>query len=210
MSGGEKARLALAIIIYQKPNLLLLDEPTNHLDLSLRDTLVDALQDYQGALIVVAHDRHLLRTTVDELCLVAGGQVQPFDGDLDDYHRWLQEQASASKSKPAPAAGQRQAPDRKEQKRLEAQFRQQVAPLKKRIEQREAEISQLEQQLELLHEQLSDASLYDDANKAQLQDFAATQTTTKQQLEQAEADWMAAEEALAEHQQHFADSHDTI
>ncbi len=210
MSGGEKARLALAIIIYQKPNLLLLDEPTNHLDLSLRDTLVDALQDYQGALIVVAHDRHLLRTTVDEFCLVAGGQVQPFDGDLDDYHRWLQEQASASKSKSAPAAGQRQAPDRKEQKRREAQFRQQVAPLKKRIEQREAEISQLEQQLEQLHEQLSDASLYDDANKAQLQDLLQQQTAIKQQLEQAEADWMAAEEELAEHQQHFADNHDTI
>lgn len=204
MSGGEKARLALAIIIYQKPNLLLLDEPTNHLDLSLRDTLVDALQEYEGALIVVAHDRHLLRTTVDEFCLVANGEVNPFDGDLDDYHRWLQDQAAAQRSEAKQTDNSDDKKrDRKEQKRLEAAFRQQVAPLKKRIQQRETEISKLEQQLSDLHDQLSDSSLYDDSNKDKLQQLLATQTELKQSLELAESDWMEAEEELSQHQQEF-------
>lgn len=206
MSGGEKARLALAIIIYQKPNLLLLDEPTNHLDLSLRDTLVDALQDYEGALIVVAHDRHLLRTTVDEFCLVANGEVNAFDGDLDDYHRWLQDQAAVQRSESKHDDDAEPKRDRKEQKRLEAEFRQRVAPLKKRIQQRENEISQLEQQLADVHEQLSDSSLYEDSQKQQLQKLLATQTELKQALELAESDWMDAEEELSQQQQNFEEA----
>src|SRR5256886_8348268 len=86
-SGGEKARLTLALLARQKPNLLLLDEPTNHLDIDMREALTEALQDYTGALIVVAHDRHLLRATADELWLVAVGSVSPVDGDLDGYRR---------------------------------------------------------------------------------------------------------------------------
>ena len=88
-SGGEKARLTLALIVRQKPNLLLLDEPTNHLDIEMREALTESLQDYGGALIVVAHDRHLLRATTDALWLVAGGKITPFDGDLDDYRDWV-------------------------------------------------------------------------------------------------------------------------
>ena len=88
-SGGEKARLTLALLARQRPNLLLLDEPTNHLDIDMREALTEALQDYTGALIVVAHDRHLLRATADELWLVADGKVAPFDGDLDDYRQWV-------------------------------------------------------------------------------------------------------------------------
>ena len=88
-SGGEKARLALALIVRQQPNLLLLDEPTNHLDIEMREALAEALQDYDGALVVVAHDRHLLRATTDALWLVADGRVAPFDGDLDDYRDWV-------------------------------------------------------------------------------------------------------------------------
>ena len=91
-SGGEKARLVLALLVYQNPNLLLLDEPTNHLDLEMRHALSVALQDYQGAIVVVSHDRHLLRSVTDQLLLVADGKVQPFDGDLDDYRLWLAEQ----------------------------------------------------------------------------------------------------------------------
>src|SRR5512137_2724941 len=89
LSGGEKARLTLALIVRQKPNLLLLDEPTNHLDIEMREALAEALQDYGGALVVVAHDRHLLRATADALWLVADGTVAPFDGDLDDYRDWV-------------------------------------------------------------------------------------------------------------------------
>jgi ATP-binding cassette subfamily F protein 3 len=91
-SGGEKARLVLALITWQKPNLLLLDEPTNHLDLEMRHALTMALQGFEGAMVVVSHDRHLLRTTTDDFYLVHGGRVEPFDGDLDDYHKWLGEQ----------------------------------------------------------------------------------------------------------------------
>jgi ATP-binding cassette subfamily F protein 3 len=88
-SGGEKARLALAMIVWQRPNLLLLDEPTNHLDLETREALTDALAQFEGTLVVVSHDRHLLRATTDEFIIVADGKLQPFDGDLDDYKDWL-------------------------------------------------------------------------------------------------------------------------
>lgn len=91
-SGGEKARLVLALIVWQRPNLLLLDEPTNHLDLDMRQALTEALIDFEGALVVVSHDRHLLRSTTDDLYLVHDGLVEPFDGDLEDYQQWLAEQ----------------------------------------------------------------------------------------------------------------------
>lgn len=202
MSGGEKARLALALIIYQRPNLLLLDEPTNHLDLNLRDTLVAALQEYEGALIVVSHDRHLLRTTVDEFYLVADQHVQPFDGDLDSYHQWLQDRASqdqASTAKEAPA----EKVDRKQQKRREAEFRQSVAPIKKRVDRNEQDIEKLSTQLEELHQQLSDSSLYEESNKQQLQQLLNQQTDLKQQLELAETAWMEAEQELQDKYQQF-------
>ena len=101
-SGGEKARLTLALIVRQRPNLLLLDEPTNHLDIEMREALTEALQDYDGALVVVAHDRHLLRATTDALWLVADGDVAPFDGDLDDYREWVLNAPPARAQRAAP------------------------------------------------------------------------------------------------------------
>ncbi|MCP1337975.1 ATP-binding cassette domain-containing protein [Idiomarina sp. M1R2S28] len=196
MSGGEKARLALALIIYQRPNLLLLDEPTNHLDLGLRDALVAALQEYEGALIVVSHDRHLLRTTVDEFCLVADGKAETFDGDLDAYHDWLQQQAANDKRSEQPATRQRD--DRKQQKRKEAEARQKTKPLRQQIEKAEKNIHTLEQKLADIHEQLSDSSLYDDANKAKLQKLLDQQAQAQKDLQQQENLWMTAEEELAE------------
>jgi len=92
LSGGEKARLVLALVVYQKPNLLLLDEPTNHLDLEMRHALTIAMQEYEGAMIIVSHDRHLLRTVTDTFLLVANGKVDEFDGSLDDYRQWLSQQ----------------------------------------------------------------------------------------------------------------------
>ena len=133
-SGGEKARLTLALIVRQKPNLLLLDEPTNHLDIEMREALTEALQDYDGALVVVAHDRHLLRATTDALWLVADGKVAPFDGDLDDYREWVlgtrrrERIDAAERSAPGAAAG---SADRKAQKRDEARERQRLADARK-------------------------------------------------------------------------------
>ncbi|AAV81169.1 ATP-binding cassette domain-containing protein [Idiomarina loihiensis] len=196
MSGGEKARLALALIIYQRPNLLLLDEPTNHLDLGLRDALVAALQEYEGALIVVSHDRHLLRTTVDEFCLVADGKAETFDGDLDAYHDWLQQQAANDKRSEQPATRQRD--DRKQQKRKEAEARQKTKPLRQQIEKAEKNIHSLELTLADIHEQLSDSTLYDDANKAKLQKLLDQQAQAQKDLQQQENLWMTAEEELAE------------
>ncbi|MCA1766659.1 MAG: ATP-binding cassette domain-containing protein, partial [Idiomarina sp.] len=196
MSGGEKARLALALIIYQRPNLLLLDEPTNHLDLGLRDALVAALQEYEGALIVVSHDRHLLRTTVDEFCLVASGKAETFDGDLDAYHDWLQQQAANDKRSEQPATRQRD--DRKQQKRKEAEARQKTKPLRQQIEKAEKSIHTLELKLADVHEQLSDSSLYDDANKARLQKLLDQQAQAQKDLQHQENLWMMAEEELAE------------
>lgn len=196
MSGGEKARLALALIIYQRPNLLLLDEPTNHLDLGLRDALVAALQEYEGALIVVSHDRHLLRTTVDEFCLVADGNAALFDGDLDAYHEWLQQQAANDKRSEQPANRQRD--DRKQQKRREADIRQKTKPLRQQAEKAEKRIQALEDTLADVHEKLNDTTLYEDANKVQLQQLLEQQAQAQKDLQEQEAEWMEAEEALAE------------
>ncbi|MDG2653979.1 ATP-binding cassette domain-containing protein, partial [Vibrio parahaemolyticus] len=129
-SGGEKARLVLALIVWQKPNLLLLDEPTNHLDLDLRQPLTMALQTFEGAMVIVSHDRYLLRATTDDLYLVHDRQVAPFDGDLNDYYKWLTEQQRAER-KEAQAAqpakdSANSAAAKKEQKRRDAEFRKQT------------------------------------------------------------------------------------
>ncbi|ASG66642.1 ABC transporter ATP-binding protein [Idiomarina piscisalsi] len=197
MSGGEKARLALALIIYQRPNLLLLDEPTNHLDLGLRDALVAALQEYEGALIVVSHDRHLLRTTVDEFCLVADKKAETFDGDLDAYHAWLQERAANDK-RAEQTAPSRQRDNRKEQKRKEAEMRQKTKPLRQTIEKAEKRIQVLENELAELHDKLSDNSLYNDDRKTDLQTLLDKQTAAQKELSELEETWMEAEESLAE------------
>ena len=124
-SGGEKARLVLALLVYKNPNLLLLDEPTNHLDLEMRQALSVALQDYEGAIVLVSHDRHLLRTVTDQFLLVADGKAQPFDGDLDDYRLWLAERKKTEeKSADEPTL----AVSRKDQRKLEAEFRQNRSP----------------------------------------------------------------------------------
>ncbi|MEO4008038.1 ATP-binding cassette domain-containing protein, partial [Chromobacterium piscinae] len=144
MSGGEKARLALAMIVWQKPNLLLLDEPTNHLDLEMRHALTLALQDFTGALIVVSHDRSLLESTTDVFWLVSGGKVQPFDGDLEDYRQWRLAQLAENGK---PSEGDAQGVNRKEQKRQEAEARQQLAKQRKPLQSR---LSKLEQEMDKL------------------------------------------------------------
>lgn len=140
-SGGEKARLVLALIVWQRPNLLLLDEPTNHLDLDMRQALTEALVDYQGSLVVVSHDRHLLRNTVNDFYLVHDHKVEDFDGDLEDYQKWLNDSANQANTKQIDnkneavesAVQPENSLNRKEQKRLEAELRQQTAPLRKKF-----------------------------------------------------------------------------
>ncbi|TCJ98435.1 ATP-binding cassette subfamily F protein 3 [Volucribacter psittacicida] len=198
-SGGEKARLVLALIVWQRPNLLLLDEPTNHLDLDMRQALTEALVDYQGSLVVVSHDRHLLRNTVDEFYLVHDQQVQPFKGDLEDYQKWLN-QLSTSQAPQQNHIATENNPhtqeNRKEQKRREAELRQRTAPLKKRLAQLEQQMERLSQQLSELETALADVELYSEKNKAKLTALLAQQVQDKKQLEEVELQWLAGQEEL--------------
>ncbi|HEV7166137.1 MAG TPA: ATP-binding cassette domain-containing protein [Gammaproteobacteria bacterium] len=198
-SGGEKARLALALIIWRKPNLLLLDEPTNHLDLEMREALTVALAQFEGTLILVSHDRHLLRATADEFMLVGHGSLQPFDGDLDDYRVWLLQQAAARRAGTSAQAADTGG-NRKEQRRADAQERQRLAEMRKPLQK---EIASLEKQMERLTAEkmrldavLADEASYKDANKALLTDSLRQQAEVKTKLESIEATWLEKQAAL--------------
>jgi ATP-binding cassette subfamily F protein 3 len=201
-SGGEKARLALALLVWQRPNLLLLDEPTNHLDLDMRHALTLALQDYQGALIVVSHDRHLLRTVTDEFLLVAEGRAEPFDGDLDDYRDWLNERQRAANRDAAPRVGGNgnSAAERRDQKRQEAERRQQLAlkrkPLEQRVKKLEQRMEKLHAEQTRLHDELLEPALYEDANKNRLKELLLRKAQADKELEAIESEWLEAQEAL--------------
>ncbi|MWQ18760.1 ABC transporter ATP-binding protein [Glaesserella parasuis] len=200
-SGGEKARLVLALIVWQRPNLLLLDEPTNHLDLDMRQALTEALTQYEGSLVIVSHDRHLLRSTVDEFYLVHDGKVEEFNGDLEDYQKWLNElnaQLEFAKKADNPTAchNENSAVNRKEQKRQEAELRQQAAPLRKKLTQLEKELEKLTASLTTLEETLASPEIYDVENKAKLTDTLAKRVATKKQLEEVEMEWLEVQEQL--------------
>ncbi len=196
-SGGEKARLALALLIWQKPNLLLLDEPTNHLDIEMRQALTLAMQDYEGALIVVSHDRHLMRSTVDDFWLIENGTVRPFDGDLDDYTRYSQEVRAAQAAKPQASE---ETLDRKAQKRQEAENRQRLSaqrkPLEKQLAKIDRELASLGEQHALLTARLAEEVIYSPENKAELQAALLQEAEVKQQLETLEIEWLEITEAL--------------
>ena len=195
-SGGEKARLALAMIVWQKPNLLLLDEPTNHLDLDMRHALTLALQSFQGALIVVSHDRSLLEATTDSFLLIEQGRLKTFDGDLEDYRRYRLAQENAAA---APAASS-QSQNRKDAKRVEAQIRQEKArlgkPLQQKIDQAEKEMAALSEIQTACEAFLAQEDAYSDANKAKLQQTLAQLAETKVKLEKQEENWLAWQEEL--------------
>ncbi|QDF66100.1 ABC transporter ATP-binding protein [Shewanella sp. SNU WT4] len=195
-SGGEKARLVLALLVWQRPNLLLLDEPTNHLDLEMRHALTMALQDFSGAMVVVSHDRHLLRLTCSDYYLVDNGQVAAFDGDLEDYHQWLLEA-----NKPVledGANGDKASVDKKQQKRLEAELRQKLSPFKKQQAKLEQTQTSLQQKLAALELQLTDLTLYDEANKAKLTQVLNDRNTLGQALEDSEMQWLELQESIDE------------
>ena len=194
-SGGEKSRLALALLIWQRPNLLLLDEPTNHLDLEMREALTFALQDYSGSLIVVSHDRHLLRATTDDFWLVENGTVNPFDGDLDDYRRYRSEQAQLDAPPPSQANV-----DRKAQKRQEAEERQRLAQLRKPLEARlkkiEPEMERLNGEKTELEQRLAADGLYAPERKDELKAALLRQAEVASRLEELELDWLELQEQL--------------
>lgn len=189
-SGGEKARLALSLIAWQKPNLLLLDEPTNHLDLDMREALTLALQTYPGAVLVISHDRHLLRNTVDDFLLVANGKVEEFEGDLDDYHQWLSQQQDDIESPQEANSDGEQKVDRKQQRQEAAALRKQLQPLRKKIQAAERQVDKWQTQLDDIENQLADTGLYDPERKDELQPILQQQVTLKKNLEQAEETWM--------------------
>ncbi|WP_114934643.1 ABC transporter ATP-binding protein [Haemophilus influenzae] len=199
-SGGEKARLVLALIVWQRPNLLLLDEPTNHLDLDMRQALTEALVDYEGSLVVVSHDRHLLRNTVEEFYLVHDKKVEEFKGDLEDYQKWLSEQNSTSENKVSEKVGDNEnsVQNRKKQKRREAELRQQTAPLRKKITQLEEKMNKFSSELASIENQLADAELYNAENKEKLTALLAQQVDVKKALDDVETEWMTAQEELEE------------
>ena len=196
-SGGEKARLVLALLVYQRPALLLLDEPTNHLDLEMRLALTLALQDYDGALVVVSHDRHLLRTVTDDLWLVSDGQAMPFDGDLEDYRQWrLSKEKKEHQSTTATAASNSKKLDRQ----AAAAQRQKLLPLRKQVNLAEQQLEKLHQALSKLELKLADPELYQDNGKEQLKQLIKQQAELKQQLADVEYRWLEASEALEQAQ----------
>jgi len=196
-SGGEKARLALALIVHGRPNLLLLDEPTNHLDLDLRHALEIALQEYAGALVLVSHDRHLVASTCDSLWRVAGGSAQPFDGDLDDYARWLAQRerdyaAADSAPAPSPPGGPRLSP--KEQRRAAAEQRARLKDLRDTVQKAETEMQKLNTRITAIEQELQDPAVYADRNRAA--GLSREQNALRRQLTETEEAWLQASAAL--------------
>ncbi len=195
-SGGEKARLAIAIIAWQKPNLLLLDEPTNHLDLEVRHALTVALQAFEGAIIIVSHDRHLLRNTVDEFLLVDKGKVAPFNGDLEDYQRWLFESEPDSESEnmqPDSAAQSRV--DKKQQRQAAAALRESLKPYTQAIKKLEDKMDAVRKKLQQVEKELSDPQLYSEKSE-RLGSLLKEQGNLKTEMENLEEEWLLKSEEL--------------
>lgn len=206
-SGGEKARLVLAMLVYTRPNLLLLDEPSNHLDIEMRHALTVALQEFSGGIVLISHDRHLLKMACDTLLLVNDGKVEEFDSDVDSYPAWLQNRhkpvvTATTTTKAAADPQASNAKTDKERKRQEAENRQRLAPLKKEVDSLEKQIERIRgKQLEL-QEQLADEEIYSDEKKEDLKDLLWNQAELIKSLETAEEEWMEKAEELEQGMQH--------
>ena len=197
-SGGEKSRLALALLIRTRPNLLLLDEPTNHLDLEMREALTFALQDYEGGMVFVSHDRHLLRTCADELLLVADGKVSEFDGDLDDYAAWLASQRNAEKVPEPDVAVEK---NERLQQRADAKANRQALlaqrrPLLKEIEQLEKKLAKWNEEKAALEARFADPDFYAAVNRVKSEEMHRQAGLLTEQIDEAEMRWLEVHEAL--------------
>jgi ATP-binding cassette, subfamily F, member 3 len=194
-SGGEKARLVLALLIWRKPNLLLMDEPTNHLDMDMREALTIALQNYQGAIILVSHDRFLLEAVCDDLLLVNQGQITPFDGDLNDYATWLKQEAQGDTSK-------KKNNDVKKVGRQEAaQRRAMLKPFSDKVKKIENQLEKLGKALEEIEASLADPDLYDGSQSDKVVELNKKQNELSQEINRLEDDYFEAAEALEEAEQ---------
>ena len=202
LSGGEKRRVALCRLLMSNPDMLLLDEPTNHLDLEMVHALTVALQAYEGALIVVSHDRHLLANTVDEFYSIHLGVFSEFKGDLHDYEKWLNQQAKlAAKSSSGfeePVAVSKPKLDKKEQRQLAAAKREKLAPLKKMERSLESTIDRNQQALDKIEIKLAEETIYDEGNKMLLTELLQKQRQLKVELSEAEEKWLETHEQLAQ------------
>lgn len=205
-SGGEKARLALSLIAWTKPNLLVLDEPTNHLDLEMRQALTEALQEFPGAILVVSHDRHLLNSTVDEFYLVADHKIQAFDGDLTAYHSWLQaRQAAATQvEKSAATLDKVDKVDRKEERRKAAEMREKLRPLRKQVEKYEKAVQTAQTHLDTISDAMADPTLYESEQRDKLQNLLNDEAKWKKSLEENEEAWFELQEELEEAEANLA------
>jgi ATP-binding cassette subfamily F protein 3 len=195
-SGGEKARLVLALLVYQRPNVLLLDEPTNHLDLEMRHALTVALQDFGGAMVIVSHDRFLLRSVTDRWLMVADGTVQDYDGDLEEYRAWLSERRARQQQVSATIAKTDSAQLRKDRKRGEAETRQRQQPLRRKIRELDARLASLTQRCAEIDAQLAAGDLYGSASKEKLKDLLRDQARIKAELADVEESWLETSESL--------------
>jgi len=195
-SGGEKARLVLALTVYQKPNLLLLDEPTNHLDIKMRHAISVALQSLEGAMILVSHDRHLLSTVTDKLVLVADSKVQNFNGDLQDYYQW----ANETRKKRLIISDKTHSDSTNNHKKLQRQeaalIRQNQKPLRQKLRNLEKVLSKLQTQEKKLDDIMLDENLYTSENKQKLKDTTIKQTEVKRRIVELENDWLEISEEL--------------
>ncbi|MBE9559976.1 MAG: ATP-binding cassette domain-containing protein [Proteobacteria bacterium] len=196
-SGGEKSRLVLAMLIYQKPNLLLLDEPTNHLDLEMREALAEALQEFSGAMVIVSHDRHLLNSTCDQLLLVNQQSVSEFPLSLDEYPKWLSDHYNTSNNlTKASIDNNDQIISNKQRKQLEAEQRKKTQPLRKRIKQLEDEMHEISEKLTEINMQLSDSDIYTEQNNQKLQQLLMEKAELEKTHEDAETEWLELNEEL--------------
>lgn len=203
LSGGEKARLALSLIVWDKPNLIVLDEPTNHLDMATREALTVALSSFEGTLLLVSHDRHLLRSVCDKLILVHDGAVSEYDGDLDDYAAFVLQQRKLSQASDKPAAAQAETSssvNRKEQRKLEAMERNRIAALKKpllaKLAKVEKEMNRVNEELKALDEQLADTAWYEKTPAAEVADVTRRRGEAATALEELEAQWLEISEEI--------------
>jgi len=199
LSGGEKARIALSLICLGNPHLLLLDEPTNHLDIDSRRALIDALNNYEGAVILVSHDPYLLESCVDRLWLVGNGTVTPYEGDLTEYRRLLTDERRAEKkaAKEAERDGAEEGPSKRDERRARADARQALAPLRKKAQAAEKAMDRLTKERETIQHNLANPALYS-GSPDRLTELNKDLARVEQQLAEQEAIWLEAEEALAE------------
>ncbi|NQY63302.1 MAG: ATP-binding cassette domain-containing protein [Alteromonadaceae bacterium] len=196
MSGGEKARLVLALIVLEKPQLLLLDEPTNHLDLEMRQALVLALQEFGGAIILIAHDRYLLESCVDEFYLVANGKVSDFNGDIDDYQQWLNEDKKQSLQ--STKTVNENVIDKKQLRREQAELRKKASPLRKQADKFEKKVHKYQLELAQVEEVLGDSEIYQAEFKTRLTELLKQQAQLKNDIEENEMHWLELEEQIEE------------